>query len=365
MSPTALDKIDLAGCQGVNIFCSSPYYVRHALTIAARFRPLAPVICWYKSGGPVEHFLQNLNSRGLVETGCWMDTPVRYKSSRPWTLYRVRKELAAQLALGKFSFSGHCVFYEGDYPEPSLHSIIAFLSRRNRVFRFADEGHDIHPASQISFKGRIRLLSDRLAFGFRSTAHERYGQMDSYLNFFDSPSYGALHTSLVPDDNNLKPFLYPIKAPHQRPVLVLLESKDEEVTCHDYLRTLSRLVGELEERGWSIVAKGHPRLGNSHAIDDLGVPKLDQHIPLEMFDLTRVQAVLGLCSAGMLSSALAGIPTYSVEALFSRIDSTKAAWSVNFLSTHPAWVEEAPRLSFISDWKELPDSASNSFSART
>jgi hypothetical protein len=355
MTATALDEIDLAGCQGVDIFCSSPFYVRRALTIAARLRSLVPVTCWYKSGGPVELFLESLTSRGLVEAGCWMDTPVRYKSSRPWTVYGVRKRLAAQLSLGKFSFCGHCVFYEGDYPEPSLHSIIAFLSRRNRVYRFADEGHDIYPASRISLKGRIRVLADRLAFGFRAAPRLRYGLESRYLNFFDSAFYGALSVSLVPDDCILEPFLYPINAPQKRPVTVLLESKEEEATCHDYHSTLGRLISELEERGWSIVAKGHPRLGNSQALDELGIAKLDQHIPMEMFDLSQVHAVFGLCSSGMVSSALAGIPTFSVEPLFSRIDSTKAAWSMNFLQTHPAWDGGKPRLSFISEWNQLPD----------
>jgi hypothetical protein len=355
MTATAFDKVDFAGCRAVDIFCSSPFYVRHALTIASRFRTKTPVTFWYKSGGPLEQFFLNLKEQKLLTTGVWPDMLARYRLSRPWSLRAVRKWLAAPLAGDTFAFSGHCVFYEGDYTEPSLHSIIAFLSRRNSLYRFADEGHDIHPASFVSLRGRLRLLADRLAFGFRSTPHQRYGQTNSYLNFFASASYGVRPVSLIPDERSLASFLYPINAPDDRPLLVLLESKDEEAACHDYRSTLGRLIAGLRERGWSIVAKGHPRLGNSQAIADLGVLTLDQEVPLEMYDLSRVGAVLGLCSSGMISSALAGIPTFSVEPLFTRIDSAKTSWSINFLRTHPAWAGGDPTLSFVSQWEQLPD----------
>jgi hypothetical protein len=355
MTVAPINEMDFAGCRAVDIFCSSPFYVRHALTIAGRFRAQAPVTFWYKSGGPLEKLLRNLQDRGLLRTDVWPDTPARYRLSRPWSLPRVRKRLAAPLAGDTFSFNGHCVFYEGDYPEPSLHSIIAFLSRRNQAYRFADEGHDMYPASIVNLRGRLRLLTDRLAYGFRSTPHQRFGQIDTYLNFFDSASYGVRPVSLIPDQQSLTPFLYPINAPDNRPLLVLLESKDEETTCHDYRSTLGRLIADLKQRGWSIVAKGHPRLGNSQAIADLGVPTLEQQVPLEMHDLSRVDAVFGLCSSGMIGPALARIPTYSVEPLFSRIDSAKTSWSINFLKTHPAWEGGEPKLSFVSDWEQLPD----------
>jgi len=357
MTATPFDKVDFAGCRAVDIFCSSPFYVRHALTIASRFGAQTPVTFWCKSGGPLEKFFLKLTERNLLTINVWPDTPARYRLSRPWSLREVRKRFAAPLVGDTFAFSGHCVFYEGDYTEPSVHSIIAFLSRRNPIYRFANEGHDIHPASFVSLRGRLRLFTDRLAFGFRSTPHQRYGQTDSYLNFFDSASYGVRPVSLSPDKQILAPFLYPINPPHNRPLLVLLESKDEEATCRDYRSTLGRLIAGLEERGWSIVAKGHPRLGNSQAIIELGVATLDQLVPLEMCDLSRVSAVFGLCSSGMISSALAGIPTYSVEPLFSRIDTTQSSWAMNFLRTHPAWGGGEPGLSFVSQWEQLPNAA--------
>jgi hypothetical protein len=355
MNPISLDKISFVGCQGVDIFCSSPFYVRHALTIASRSPTTAPVTYWYQCGGPLEHLFQLVAARTDMRTKCWQDTPLGYRLSRPGSHYKVRRKLARQLVSGNFSFRGHCVFYEGDYPEPSLHSIIASLSRRNQIYRFADEGHNVRPAANINLRGLLRLMSDRLAFGFRMKPRVEYGHKNHYLHFFDSSFYGVRPLSLIPDDTSLTPLLIPITAPHRRPLLILLESTREEMTCHQYRRTLERLVAGLEKRGWSIIAKGHPRLGNSQAIDDMGVPKLDQQVPLEMFDLSQVRAVFGLCSSGMISSAVAGIPTFSVEPLFSRIDSTKAAWSMNFLQTHPAWDGGKPRLMFISEWNQLPD----------
>lgn len=355
-SSTRLDSVDLCGVQQANIFCSSPFFLRHALMILSWLKShKIPVRLWSKVGGPVEFVLRTLALPG-TELRTWPSPPFSVKLSRPWSLLRLRRYYdkfhATHLSTHKSTIS----FYEGDYPEPCLHALVSRLSRQQRVYRYAYFGHDTLPASNIPSLVCLRESLLARAYGYPITFFSRQGQPDSkYLPFFKSSRRQIQKVAVELSEEKIAPYRIPLALNLKRPVLLLLESKYEEESYRDYALAINRLLNLLEAEGWQVFTKGHPRLGNSETVINRRVASLESRIPLELLDLSQVEAVVGFCSSGMFSTSAAGIPTYCVEKLFQRHDPECRAAAIAYLTTDPGWPVRPPPIRVLNAWEDIKE----------
>lgn len=353
-SSLRLHSVDLSGIERANIFCSSPFFLRHALTILSWLKShKIPVRLWSKVGGPVEFVLRTLALPG-TELRTWPSPPFSVKLSRPWSLLRVRRYYdkfhATHLSTHKSTIS----FYEGDYPEPCLHALVSRLSRQQRVYQYAYIGHDTLPSSNIPALVCLRESLLARAYGYPITFFSRQGQPGSkYLPFFKSSRRQIQKVTVELSEEEIAPYRIPLALNLKRPVLLLLESKYEEESYRDYALAINRLLNLLEAEGWQVFTKGHPRLGNSETVIKRRVATLDYRIPLELLDLSQVKAVVGFCSSGMFSTSAAGIPTYCVEKLFQRHDPNYRTWVIDFLTKDPGWNNRSSPIHILHGWEDL------------
>ncbi len=349
-----LESVDLSGVGRANVFCSSPFFLRHALAIISRLKDHdVAVTAWSEKGGAVGPALEALALPG-VRLCDWPQLPFVPRVSRPWTLLQTRRFLDRFFKSHFQEDAGTVSFYEGDYPEPCMHAMVARCSRRHRVYRFAYAGHDILPVPRVPAAIRFRESLLAHAHGYPIAFFGRPGLPDSrHLPFLKSSGLGIERVDVDLSEMDFSPVRVPVVTDRSRPLVLLLESREEEDTCHDYARDMNLFLDKLESQGWKVIAKGHPRLGSSRAVADRGVALLDCRIPLELFDLSGIEAVAGLCSSGMFSTAHAGIPTFCMENLFHRRDPERRASSIAFLTTDPSWPPEPPRIDILKDWGEV------------
>ena len=312
-----------------------------------------PVTFLHHEEGPLQHSLSVLNLTPFAVKS-WPRVNETLRLSRPWHILQARRAVSAFFKKNLGDVSKHLVFYEGDYQEPFLHAVLAKLALKNQLYRFAYSGHDIVDFPSCSFRQRLQIHMARIAWGCRFFPKIQPGAANSHcLHFFDSASHRVQALDVPLNSKLLSDYMVPLDDKITSPCLLLLESSEEEAACLDYSTDMNRLLDRLESCGWHIVAKGHPRLGSSQTILKRGIPLLDHQLPLELFDLSRVDAVMGLCSSGMFSSSEAGIPTYSVEKLVRRVDPARQDWAINFLSKDPGWNSRPIRISILEEWREL------------
>ena len=349
-----LESVDLRAVRQANVFCSSPFFLRHALVIISWLKSNGvSVTVWSHENGAVGPALEALALQE-VRLRSWPQLPVSPRVSRPWTLIKTKLFFDRFYKSAFQNAEESLSFYEEDYPEPCLHALIARCSRNHRVYKYGYSGHDTVPASHVPAPIRLRESLIACAYGFSIAFFSRQGMPDSQnLPFLDSSRWRVQKVECELSEEAISPFRVPIAADPSRPVLLLLESQDEEESCRNYRCDINRLLDLLEAEGWQIFSKGHPRLGSSGAIVERGTPLLDNRIPLELFDLSGVEAVVGLCSSGMFSTSLAGIPTYCVENLFRRHDPARRASSIAFLTTDPGWNPKPIHIDILNGWEEV------------
>lgn len=353
-TPIPLESLDLAGVRYANIFCSSPFFLRHALVLLANLeKRKVPVTLWSAKGGAVEPALAALGIQGTAIKH-WPALTVLPRVSRPWTLLRTSRffnRFTNELVRSQDSMS----FYEEDYPEPSLHAIISRFAKHHRVYKFAYPGHDLIPSVKIPPHVLLRETLRAWAFGYPIQFFKRPGSPHSqYLPFFASSRLGVESVAVELDQDAYSPYLQLIQCSGHKPSLLLLESPYEEETCADYTANISILLEKLRNLGWEILVKGHPRLGSSMTINRLALPELDRRFPLEFYDLSTVKAIVGWCSSAMLTSAEIGIPTYSLEHLVPRKDATLMQSSIAFLANAQIGSLDERSIFFPKHFSELP-----------
>ena len=351
-----LESLDLRAVRQANIFCSSPFFLRHALVIISWLKSRGiPVTVWSEKDGPVGPALEAL-ALPEVRLRSWPQLPVSPRVSRPWSLVKTKLSFDRFCKASFQNAKGSLSFYEGDYPEPCLHALIVRCCRQHRVYKYGHGGHDTLPASHVPPPIRFRESLIAFSYGFPVTFFSRQEMPDSqFLPFFDSIRLGVQAIHIEVSDSVIGPMKSPIATIGDRPLLVFLDSAYEEETCVDYADRLGVVLNTLDSLGWQIVAKGHPRLGSSKAMLRRLVPLLDVRLPLELFDLSNVRAVVGLCSSAMLSSASMGIPTYSLEQIIPRSDPQLSKSSIDFLKKAPGWSQSLIHINFPQTHGDLPN----------
>jgi len=101
-----------------------------------------------------------------------------------------------------------------------------------------------------------------------------------------------------------------------RPAVLLFEGAEaDSAEFVDYVPTITRLISKLQDRGYAVYVKPHPRLGFSTFLESLRVRFLQAAIPAEFVDFSPFEAVIGVTSL-----ALSAASRYGAGKVISLID---------------------------------------------
>lgn len=92
-----------------------------------------------------------------------------------------------------------------------------------------------------------------------------------------------------------------------RPAVLLFEGDEaDSAEFLDYVPTITGLISGLQDRGYAVYVKPHPRLGFSTFLASLSVQFLPAGIPAEFVDFSPFEAVIGVTSLALSAASRYG-----------------------------------------------------------
>lgn len=119
-------------------------------------------------------------------------------------------------------------------------------------------------------------------------------------------------------DNIYKRYQVPLNIDNGKVALLFTEPyRFEFQTKDDYDKLNLNIVKNLKDKGYKVIMKGHPRLGNHPLLEDICDYIIPAYIPSEFLDLTSVEFVIGfvsnsICQATKYTKAYSVLPMCEV-----------------------------------------------------
>lgn len=135
----------------------------------------------------------------------------------------------------------------------------------------------------------------------------------------------------IEDKSILKKYLYIPKSKNNNKVILFTEPyRNKYQTENDYNSVNKKVVEILRNKGYYVVMKGHPRIGNHPLLLDIVDETIPSYISSEFIDMNSFVFAIGFVSTSLCDSSNY-IPSYSVLDLCEIVDNSDYNYWHNFI----------------------------------
>lgn len=296
------------------IFCQAPADIPHVLSLYEKHKNEEAISIFVINVENVFKFIKalNLNLDSLVFI------PYTLKSFKnPLQIIRERKKI---IKLNKQYFNPVAdtnIYFFSRFEDWLTSSFLKALSKKNRIYYLDhyDFSSELFVRRKLTFKLRIYKLVFYILTGvdFKLEIIEKIPE-------FNYSKYKIERRVSEVNNEIFQKYKYEIDISQKTKPIVLLfvmpcESTIYDSESHDEIQL--KIVESFKNTNWTIVVKGHPRLGVPENIMNIVDVEIPSYIPAEFLELKDVKMCSGIITAALAHFATgSNIKTYSLINLF-------------------------------------------------
>ena len=297
------------------IFCQAPADIPYLLTIYEKNKGNTEISIFVINVENMFLFIKELNMN--VKQIIFIPyTPHCFKN-----ISRIVEERTRIKRLIKENFepvSNSLVYFFSRFEDWLTSSFIAALAKdKSNSIVYADH-YDLSAAVFKKSHFNLKALTLKVVLGYMTDIRFRTQILEKLPEFpIDRYKIRTIAAALNP--SVFSRYSYQIPDEAKRPVVLLLVSPSMEVLYEekDYDHMQYKIIDFLKNAGWTIVVKGHPRLGVPENIKPLIDILIPEHIPAEFIGGKNIDLCLGIVSNAAVNFLKnTGVPTFSLLHLF-------------------------------------------------
>lgn len=255
----------------------------------------------------------------------WETLPFSCRNPFDWKNWRakLRKEVE-MLGNGDFDFYYTCVH------DPNLLARFRYFPKSVKfLYRAGKEmelcGNEGMPSNmKFMYKVKFRIIKLMTSYACKSWLHF-HNSGSGVCIAFDPKKLGHTILPIFKNYGSIRK-LYSYKpscGTGQLAILFTEPYRNKFQTEENYNDMNVNIVNNLHEMGYKVVMKGHPRIGNCKAIENLVDEIIPLFVPSEFIDYTIFSIAIGFVSTSICNSS-EQIPSYTVLDMCEIIDAKEA-----------------------------------------
>lgn len=289
------------------IFFQAPAELSYVIQLYDEYKDKAKITIVVVNVYSNYEFIKSLNLTGATIFFC--ETPVIKRNIL--TIPSIRKSIGYFGELHFASFTeGDVFFFSASFDWISAYFIKRFCSIKRIKVHYAGFNtteivlKEAYKEGEInkglSLKNYIYILLLKLITGIWFDFYKRFNCIA-----FPYFKYGIKHEPIQLRTDCIEPYKYEIPGNDYKNVLLFTTTwayEGEEIkSLVD--EKICEIIKEIQNWGYRVVAKGHPRLGLAKNIEKIVDCVLPNHVPAEFIDVSRVKMIIGLNSAAIIHYA--------------------------------------------------------------
>lgn len=313
----------------VIIFCQAPADVPYVLSLYEKFKDQKLISIYVINVENVFKFIQSLN----LSLSSLIFIPYVIKSFK--NVFGIIKERKRIKDLKKQYFSlvvNADVYFFSRFEDWLTSSFLDTLEKKNSVYYI--DHYDFSSELYIKQKLNFKLLSLKIIYYILTDLIFKLEIIEK-LPEFQYQKYNIKKE--IPEINNDIFYKYRYKIENvngKKPIALFFISPCETVIydCESHDKTQLQIVELLKQFNWTIIVKGHPRLGVPENVMNLIDVQIPTYVPAEFVQIKNVNMCLGIITSALAHFAKnTKIKTYSVLNLFKFKDSNSVKLYRNYL----------------------------------
>lgn len=349
----------------VIIFCNAPFYVQQTLGLYEKYRGKAEISIFILQVEGLYKFLDSLNLV-LERLEFLPNLPHRFRLASPVknllnmvTLSRVKRRFFKGIQNAE-------VFFAGAFLDPVMHACVAHLLKKNRLTDFGYPSIGLKRFCLYTWKQRLFLKQ----FEWMTGAKTYLGSLcDSdehrQVQFFDDGAYGIPVEQEFVDFAIIRRYSWRIDAQSDRRRLLFMENNLGHMYYH-YEDSMRQLLDVLNDAGFEVYIKPHPRIGCSPFLRELtGLQFIPGYVPSQFIRDEDFCAVGSLGSTSLIDFVLRRENVFCFELLFEQRNANDRSYGLHLMTKEPRLVASGKKMLMpetLQELKELlqyPDSSSS------
>lgn len=144
-------------------------------------------------------------------------------------------------------------------------------------------------------------------------------------------------------------YLYQLETSNKKAALVFASGFPESFRNRDdYVSVFVRCIKELQNKGYSVFIKGHPRLGTLREALDCSITEIPAYIPAEFIDYKSFSCAFGLMTAAICSTSFR-VPSYCILPLSGFVKDERYDGWCNYLNK-----ASKGQLKYLYSFEDIP-----------
>lgn len=314
----------------VIIFCQAAGDIKYTLSLYEQYRETAEVNIFLLPGHPAFQFVADLDLSAQVH---WIaEPPPLFSLRNPWRLWGF-KRYVSKLWKSEFSqYRNADVYFFSEVIDWITLSMVARLSKRNRVTQLTHYPYAVGPAQNLRWKERVfmRLFNAGTGVSFRfcrlgdSDRHRRQRVLN--MNKYSIEKQPAQLLDEVTDK-----FKYSV--PDAKMSLLFIDSPAAENSILNYEQIMRKFLTLCEACSVHVMVKPHPRVPVHALYHDYPVVEIPAYVPGEFLPIKDFKCVGGAHSS-LLGYAAFQRPCFSIMNCFEWTSEGDRAYAENILRHH-------------------------------
>lgn len=277
----------------VVIFCQAAGDIKYTLSLYERFRQTAEINIYLLPGHPAFRFIADIDLSANVY---WIEEPpAPFSLKTPWRLWNLRKYVSGLWKQYFREYKDAEVYFFSEVIDWITLSMIARLTKRNKVIHLEHYPYAVGPAIDLRLKERVYMW-----FFKRGTQTEfRFCRLGDSVRHRRQVELNLkrVHIQSRPaeiEEGVTEKFRYPVRGAGS--AMLFIDSPSKELAVSDYEKVMREFLKECLRRGVRIMVKPHPRIPLHPLYRDYPVEEIPAYIPGEFLPISEFEWVGGLMS---------------------------------------------------------------------
>jgi len=328
----------------ITIFCQAPANVLHILNLYEINKEKAAISVIVINVKSLYNYFKslNLNLKALE----FIPYNLSFSIRKPFSFIKGKKQLKTlykKLLKDKYD---ETIYFFGIWSDCIIFYFLKELSVNNTVI------YDKHYL-QVTEVGRkhYTLKEKYILFQYYllTGIQFQYTEGNRLILLFPYKKYNIdVQQAIEPDKDSLKGYLYKVKKVKEKSILFFESNLQNNNIIKDYEKALLHIMGKLNEQGYSIYIKGHPRLGHTKMIESMVEQILPQEIPAELIDVSLFNYIVGIQSFSLVYFSKLSNNVYSLINLLDFYDNSVKHNYINYLNENSKF-----NIKFVDSISEL------------
>jgi hypothetical protein len=314
----------------VVIFCQAAGDIKYTLSLYEQFRDAAQIDIYLLPGHPAFRFIADSDLSANIH---WIEEPPQpFSLKRIGRLWSLRKYVSKLWKQYFREYKGAEVYFFSEVIDWITLSMVARLSKRNKVVHLEHYPYAVGPALDLRLKERVYMWlfkrGTQTEFRFcrlgDSVRHRR--QIELNLKHYHIQSRPAELAEGVTEK-----FRYPIQ--NADSAMLFIDSPSKDLPVSNYEEVMREFLGECLKRGMRIMVKPHPRIPLHPLYKEYRIEVIPAYVPGEFLPTSEFKWIGGIMST-LLGGIAAQRHAFSMMNCLNWKDEGARVYAENLLKHH-------------------------------